>query len=323
MTQSTTSEIRFFDQHPQPSNFYEEVLDGLRSEPCVIPPKFFYDETGSQLFDAICHTPEYYTTRTEMAILQDHAQEIAQCLGQGSLLIEPGSGNSEKVRVLLDVLQPHTYMPMDISRDYLIAAAERIVEDFPWLNVCAACLDFTQPIDLPYCPQGVRRVAFFPGSSIGNFEPAQAQTFLSNIVEMVGPGGGLLIGVDLKKPQAILNAAYNDAQGVTAAFNLNLLARINRELDADFELSNFRHHAFYNPEQGRVEMHLLSTHDQDVRVDGHTFHFGTDEGIHTECSYKYDLDEFRTLAGQAGFSPIKAWCDPARLFSVHYLEVTV
>lgn len=321
MSQTSTSDIQFYDHHPKPANFYEEVLEGLRSSPCAIPPKFFYDETGSQLFDAICATPEYYPTRTEMAILRDNAHEIARLLGEGCLLIEPGSGNSMKVRVLLDALQPHTYMPMDISRDYLISSAERLAEDFPWLEVCAACIDFTQPIDLPYRPPGIRSVAFFPGSSIGNFEPAQARVFLSNMAKMVGAGGGLLIGVDLKKDAALLNAAYNDAEGITAAFNLNLLTRINRELDADFDVTHFRHHAFYNPEQGRMEMHLLSTQDQNVSVDGHHFHFATDTGIHTECSYKYSVDEFRTLARSAGFAAHKAWCDPAGLFSVHYLEV--
>ncbi len=320
MTQTTSSEIRFYDQHPKPANFYEEVLEGLRSQPCAIAPKFFYDETGSKLFDAICRTPEYYPTRTEMAILRDNAREIAGYLGKGCLLIEPGSGNSMKVRLLLDDLQPHAYMPMDISGDYLLASAERIAEDFPGLEVCAACMDFTRPIDLPYQPKGVRRVAFFPGSSIGNFEPARARVFLANLAHMVGEGGGLLIGVDLKKDPGILNAAYNDAQGVTAAFNLNLLTRINRELDGDFDLDTFRHHAFYNPIPGRVEMHLISACDQDVTVDGHRFHFGVGEGIHTECSYKYSLDEFRVLAQAAGFRPVTAWCDPAGLFSVHYLQ---
>ncbi|HKK06242.1 MAG TPA: L-histidine N(alpha)-methyltransferase [Gammaproteobacteria bacterium] len=318
---ATAADISFYDHHPKPANFYREVLDGLSRSPKAIPPKFFYDERGSHLFDAICHTEDYYPTRTELSILRDNADEIAALVGEDCLLVEPGSGNSMKVRVLLDTLRPCAYMPMDISRDYLIAAAENISQDYPWLDVHAACADFTRPMDLPYSPEGARKVAFFPGSSIGNFEPPRAAEFMANVAAMVGPGGGLLIGVDLKKDPAVLNAAYNDSEGVTAAFNLNLLERINRELDADFDLGAFRHHAFFNEELGRMEMHLVSERDQSVRVDERRFEFAEGESIHTECSYKYHIEEFQALADQAGFAATQVWTDPKGQFSVHFFEV--
>ena len=322
MSQPTAARaVQFYDHHPKPANFYKEVIDGLRRDPRAIPPKFFYDERGSHLFDAICQTAEYYPTRTEIRILRDNAAEIAQLFGAGCLLVEPGSGNSAKVRVLLDDLRPCAYMPMDISRDYLLAAAENLCADYPWLQVHAACTDFTKPMQLPYCPKGARRVAFFPGSSIGNFEPTQAVGFLGNIARMVGPRGGLLVGVDLKKDPERLNAAYNDAQGITAAFNLNLLARVNRELDADFDLDAFTHHAFYNEALGRIEMHLISRGAQRVRIDGERFDFLPGQGIHTESSYKYHIEEFQALAREAGFAPVRVWTDAERLFSVHYFNV--
>lgn len=321
MSANAAHDISFYDHHPKPANFYREVLDGLARRPKAIPPKFFYDEHGSHLFDAICRTNEYYPTRTELSILRDNADEIAALVGEDCLLVEPGSGSSRKVRVLLDALRPCAYMPMDISRDYLIAAAELISQDYPWLDVHAACADFTRPMALPYSPKGVRRVAFFPGSSIGNFEPTRAAEFLGNVATMVGRGGGLLIGVDLKKDAAILDAAYNDTDGVTAAFNLNLLTRINRELDADFDLEGFRHHAFYNEALGRVEMHLVSTGAQRVRVDDRSFEFAPGESIHTECSYKYHVEEFQALAAEAGFAATRVWTDPRDLFSVHFFEI--
>jgi len=318
MTAAATA-IRFYDYQPSSADFLGDVQDGLARRPPSIPPKYFYDAEGSRLFDAICDTPEYYPTRTEMQILHDNAEAIAACIGGECLLVEPGSGSSEKVRPLLPALRPHAYLPMDISRDHLLTAARRLAGEYPWLDVHAACVDFTAPLTLPYRPDGVRTVAFFPGSSIGNFEPADAQGFLANLRHTVGDGGGLLIGVDLKKDPARLEAAYNDAAGVTAAFNLNLLKRINRELDGDFDPARFRHRAFYNAMRGRMEMHLVSQVAQTVHLHGERYSFAAGESIHTENSYKYDLDGFADLARGAGFLPEAVWTDQAQLFSVHFL----
>jgi dimethylhistidine N-methyltransferase len=312
--------IAFYDQHPAPQDFFGEVIDGLRRRPRRIAPKFFYDEEGSRLFEAICATPEYYPTRTEKQLLAEHADDIARLMGRGCLLVEPGSGSSDKVRLLLDALQPRGYLPLDISKDYLVAAATQLSAEYPWLEVHAACVDFTGPIELPFCPPQARRVAFFPGSSIGNFDPDDAVVFLRNIARMVGRDGGLLIGVDLKKPVEILEAAYNDAQGVTAAFNLNLLARINRELGANFDPRRFTHRAFYNAERGRIEMHLVSTTAQRAQIGREKFVFEKGESIHTENSYKYTVAGFHELAARAGFGPRHVWCDTGDLFSIHYLE---
>lgn len=317
---NTTNAVQFHDFQPQLAEFSEEVLQGMQQTPRTIPPKFFYDQTGSEIFDAICETDEYYVTRTETDILETHCQDIARQIGTGCLLIEPGSGSSQKVRTLLDALRPHTYMPMDISRDYLQLAAQQLANDYPWLDVHAACIDYTAAIDLPFAAPETRKIAFFPGSSIGNFEPAQARIFLRNIANMVQPGGGLLIGVDLKKDSQRLNAAYNDADGSTAAFNLNLLTRINRELNGNFDLDDFSHHAFYNEKRGRIEMHLVCEKNKDIRINSHTFQFTAGERIHTENSYKYHIEEFQRLAQQAGFQAAKIWTDKERLFSVHFLE---
>ncbi|UCE89550.1 MAG: L-histidine N(alpha)-methyltransferase [Pseudomonadota bacterium] len=321
MRQSAAEDISFYDNHPEPADFYSEVIEGLGRKRKIIPPKFFYDAEGSRLFDAICGLPEYYPTRTEMQILRDNAADIAGHVGEDCLLVEPGSGSSHKVRLLLDSIRPSAYMPMDISKDHLIGAAQRVSAEYPWLDVHATCADFTEPLDLPYEPPQGHTVAFFPGSSIGNFEPERAVEFLANIAAMVGKQGGLLIGVDLVMDHEILNAAYNDSQGVTAAFNRNLLVRINRELGADFDVDSFDHHAFYNAQESRVEMHLVSEVDQVVCVNSHRFEFAGNETIHTENSYKYSIEAFQTCAREAGFSPINVWTDAQNLFSVHYLEV--
>ncbi len=318
---SSTLAFSFHDQHPQPADFFQEVIDGLSQRPRYIPPKFFYDETGSHLFDRICAAPEYYPTRTEISILRDNSAAIAEHVGRDCLLIEPGSGNSAKVRELLDPLMPRLYMPVDISKQYLRESAAKLASEYPWLEVRAACADFTDGQRLPEILEVGRRVAFFPGSSVGNFEPRDAQVFLAFMAETVGEGGGLLIGVDLKKDAQILDAAYNDAGGVTAAFNLNLLARINRELGADFDLSGFVHQAFYNPELGRIEMHLVSLRDQVVRIDDHNFQFQSGESIHTENSYKYTVDEFSALAAEVGFQLQAVWTDQDQLFSVQYYSI--
>lgn len=315
--------VQFTDYHPAPADFFAEVTDGLARQPKVIPPKFFYDATGSQLFDEICELDEYYPTRTEMHILGEHAEEIALLVGEKSFIIEPGSGSSTKVRLLLDELKPHTYMPMDISKQHLLNAAQDLAEEYPWLDIHAACADFTTELVIPDLEYNTNRVAFFPGSSIGNFEPIAARNFLRHLGQTLGNGGGLLIGVDLKKPVDILHAAYNDRKGVTAEFNQNLLRRINHELGADFNPELFDHYAFYNPHQGRVEMHLVSLQQQSIHIDDKMFNFERGESIHTECSYKYSIMEFQQMAASAGFKTVKVWTDTEQLFSVHYFEYQV
>ncbi len=311
--------IEFHDLHPTPADLAAEALAGLRRRPRSIPPKFFYDAEGSRLFDAITRTPEYYPTRAELQILRAHAAEIAERVGTGSLLVEPGGGSCAKVRILLEGLRPCAYVPMDISREHLWLAAEQVAAEFPWLEVHAACTDFTRIMELPAtAPQGPR-VAFFPGSSIGNFDPPAAVDFLAAVADLVGPGGFLLVGADLKKDRALLDAAYNDAGGITAAFNRNLLVRINRELGADFDLAAWSHRAFYDDTLGRVEMHLVSERPQSVRVASESFDFAVRETIHTENSYKYTIDELQQIAARAGFRPEAVWTDGAGLFSVHLL----
>lgn len=314
--------FQLYDYHPAPADIQREVILGLSQKKRSISPKFLYDDEGSRLFDEICTTPEYYPTRTEINIIRQHVDEITECVGQGCRLVEPGSGSCLKVRELLPAIRPLVYMPMDISRAALQTAASELALEFPWLDIHAICTDFTATLDLPDCPGDSHRVVFFPGSSIGNFEPRQAVIFLSKIATMVKAGGGLLIGVDLRKAPATLNAAYNDAQGLTAAFNRNLLTRLNRDLGANFDTTQFRHHAYYNQAEKRVEMHLVSETRQLVRIGDWRFNFEAGHGIHTENSYKYTVEEFQELAGNAGFSPVRVWTDPEALFSVHYLEVS-
>ena len=320
MTRTDTEDYAFYHVAPEEDNFQHAVIDGLSRRPRCIPPKYFYDQAGSHLFESICEQPEYYPTRTETALLKQYAHEIAAVAGSDCHLIEPGSGSCEKVRHLLDAMQPAAYLPLDISCEYLEKAAAGIAEDYPWLDVHAVCTDITDEVSLPFIPEQADAVMFYPGSSIGNFDPEDARAFLACLASITGEGGGLLIGVDLKKDPAILDAAYNDANGVTAAFNLNLLRRINRELAGDFDTETFAHHAFYNSARGRVEMHLISECKQTVRVNGHAFKFNAGDSIHTENSYKYTIDEFQMLAQQAGFTPCRVWSDNNDLFSLHYLR---
>lgn len=295
------------------------MVCGLSRRPRALEPKFFYDERGAQLFEAICRTPEYYPTRAEIAILYRHSEAIARCVGPDCVVIEPGCGNGRKAGILIRGTGSRAYVAVDISMDYLHLTVNRIAMECPSLTeLHAICADYTAPLALPPGLPRSRRVAFFPGSSIGNFEPEAAVAFLANLAQLVGPGGGLLVGVDLKKDAARLNAAYNDAQRFTASFNLNLLTRINRELGANFDTARFRHHAFYDADHGRIEMRLVCTEAHCVTVGGRSFAFERDEGIRTEYSYKYDVEEFQALAGRAGFTPVEMWTDTDRLFSVHY-----
>lgn len=313
--------VTFYDQSPEELSLYDAVVTGLSLSRKTIPPKFFYDEKGSKLFDAICQQPEYYLPNIERTLLMRCTEEIAQLAGLGRVIIEPGAGNLEKVRLLLDVLQPSAYVPMDISFDYLQQAAQTLANAFPWLPIHAACVDFSHSMPLPeHVPEG-SRLAFFPGSSLGNFHPYEAIDFLMLIKNTVGPDGMLLIGVDTKKPTPILDAAYNDAAGFTAAFNLNLLHRIQRELGAECDPASFNHHAFYDPCTGRVEMHLVSEYAQEMRVNEHCFNFESGETVHTECSYKYAPEEFVSIAAQAGFSLKKYWLADDSMFAIYLLKV--
>lgn len=313
--------LRFSDLKPPPADFRREVVEGLRRPQKALSPKFFYDPEGCRLFEAICELPEYYLTRTEIGILTEHADNIARTLGQGDALIELGSGNSRKVRLLLAPLKPCVYIPVDIAKKHLLAASRELAADYPWLDIHAACLDYSQRFELPFLPDAQRKIVFFPGSSIGNFEPAAAENLLRGIARCLHPDGGLLIGFDLKKDAAILNAAYNDSAGVTAQFNLNLLRCINAKAGANFDLDHFHHQAFYNEAQGRIEMHLRSETRQQVVVAGETFDFLDGESIHTENSYKYGIEEFQALACRAGFEAGCCWRDRDSLFCLHYFAV--
>jgi dimethylhistidine N-methyltransferase len=305
------------------AGFLADALAGLRRSPKELPCKYLYDAAGSALFDAICETPEYYPTRAELAIMRAHAGEMGRRLGPGCQVIEYGSGSGVKTRVLLRHLpRPTACVPVDISADHLRRSAKELATRFPEVEVQPVAADFTCPFDVPDPTTATRRrVVYFPGSTIGNFGPPEALSLLKGIAQLCGSGGALLIGVDLRKDPAVLNAAYNDAAGVTAAFNRNLLARMNRELGADFDPEAFRHRAFYNDVAGRVEMHLVSTREQTVRVGGRPIRFAAGESIHTENSYKYAPDEFERLAAGAGLRPVSLWTDPGHLFSVQLYEV--
>lgn len=302
-------------------DFCRALLAGLAATPKQVSCKFFYDAEGSALFDRICTLPEYYPTRVELALLERHAHELAGLIGPDVELVEFGAGSGRKVRWLLDALcRPQAYVPVDISGEHLQQAASRLRADYPRLRIQPVVADYTHPFDLPANVSGARRrVGFFPGSTIGNFAPEEAAGFLGMAAALLD-GGGLLIGVDLLKDPALLHAAYNDSQGVTAAFNKNLLARANRELGADFAEDGFAHYAFYQPLARRVEMHLVSLAAQQVRIAGREFRFSPGETLHTENSYKYTVEEFRSLAEQAGFVSRRYWTDAAHLFSLHWLE---
>jgi dimethylhistidine N-methyltransferase len=293
----------------------EDVIAGLSLPQKELAPKYFYDDAGSRLFERICRLPEYYLTRAELALTRANLASIARFAGKGCELIEYGSGESLKTRLLIRALRPAAYLPVDISEAALRAAAARLRREFPWLRILPVAGDFMRPLELPVSKG--RRVVYFPGSTIGNLVPEEAHAFLSM---SRGQASRMLVGVDLKKDANVLHAAYNDARGVTAAFNLNLLARINRELGADFDLRRFAHYAFYNAPLGRIEMHLVSLKRQVVRIGRHRFAFDVGESIHTENSYKYSVAEFRALAQRAGFAGRKLWSDSRGRFALHGLE---
>ena len=315
-----SDKVVFRNEHPDLSHSREEILAGLQTTQKTVNPKWFYDEYGSQLFDQITRLPEYYPTRTEVAILTENREQISARCGHGCLFIEPGSGSSEKVRILLDTLQPAAYVPMDISADFLQSAALELGGEYPWLDIYAVCADFNQGWSfLDDLPAG-KRVVFYPGSTIGNLEPKLAAEFLIRVRDMMGENGGALVGVDTHKSTDRLNAAYNDSQGITAKFNLNVLRRLNEVMDAEFEEDSFSHHAFYNTEVRRIEMHLVSEREQSVRCNGGTVEFALGETLHTESSYKYTAKSFAALVEAAGLKLVQSWMDVDELFSVHYLE---
>jgi dimethylhistidine N-methyltransferase len=308
-------------------DFAHDLLAALTRRPRSISPKYFYDAPGSALFDRICELPEYYPTRTEIGLLQRFGPEMAECIGPGADLVEFGAGSNVKIRCLLQALHaPRRFIPIDISAEHLMDSARALQGEYPGLQVRPLAADFTRPFELPpplpLNGHGTApRVGFFPGSSLGNFTPVEARGFLRRASALLR-GGGLLIGIDLVKDPAVLHAAYNDAQGVTAAFNLNLLARANRELGTDFDLAAFDHYAFYQPVHQRIEMHLVARHAQHVHLAGRRFDFAAGDSLHTEYSYKYTVEGFRALAAESGFAPEAVWCDPDRLFSVHWLRST-
>jgi len=306
---------------PHESEFARDVIAGLSTTPKLLWAKYFYDDRGSELFEQITTLPEYYPTRTELGILEKRAAEIARFIPTGAALIEFGSGSTVKARILLRAAAVGAYVPVDISAGFLNSEAARLRRDLPHLRIVPVAADFTKPFELPAAIRSRARVGFFPGSTIGNFEPSQAAEFLRHAARLLGTGAHFIVGVDLVKDEAVLEAAYNDAAGVTAAFNLNLLRRINRELGADFDLERFRHKALYNRAQHRIEMHLESRVAQDVAVCDRTIAFAAGETIHTESSYKYTVESFQMLAAQAGWSPAAVWTDRNGYFSLHALTL--
>lgn len=313
----------YYDLKPAVASFLEDVIAGLAAPRKWLPPKYLYDERGSQLFEAICELPEYYPTRTELAMLETFAPELRERVGPGAAIVEYGSGSGRKTELLLRAVRPAAYVAIDISGEQLRLAASGLAHAFPDVRVVALCADYTRvlPLDTIKLIGARRRIGFFPGSTIGNFTRPEALAFLRQVRESAGPRGAMIVGVDLEKDPSILHAAYNDTAGVTAAFNLNVLERINRELGADFDLDAYRHSAHYAAAAGRVEMHLVSTRAQAVSIGERAFHLAAGETIHTESSYKYSIDGFQSLAAEAGFEPQHCWIDSQRLFSIHYLTV--
>ncbi len=306
------------DRAPSTDEFRKHVLEGLRKPQKAISSKFLYDERGSEIFEKITDVADYYPTRSERKILLSRGDEIAELIGEKAAVIEPGSGNSEKVPMLLDrLVDPVAYIPIEISQEFLVRASEEIAAKYPGLEVLPVCADFTQPLDMPLPKRkATRNLVFFPGGTIGNLHPSEAAHFLERFRSMAGDAGAVLIGVDLVKDHGVIERAYNDSEGVTADFNLNLIDRMNREIGADFDRDAFRHHAPFNTEESRIEMHLVSQREQTVTIDGESFHFDEGEPIVTEYSYKYTPERFREVAHQAGLEVAKLWTDDDALFSL-------
>jgi dimethylhistidine N-methyltransferase len=312
-----------YDFKPGLERFLAEVLIGLRKPQKELPSKYFYDKRGSKLFERICELKEYYITRIEASIMQAHIEEIVELIGPQVLVIEHGCGNCEKVRFLMDHLHdPVAFIPIDISKEQLLQVSRELDSIYPQLQVLPVCADYTGNFELPIPKRESKRtVVYFPGSTISNFDHIPVEHFLEHVANLCRSNGALLIGVDLKKDPAVLHDAYNDGEGLTAAFNLNLLERINRELGCDFQLDAFEHYAFYNPRESRVEMHLISRKNQVVRINGETISFLKGESIWTESSYKYNVDEFKRMAAVAGFRVERVWVDERQWFSVQYLTI--
>jgi dimethylhistidine N-methyltransferase len=307
---------------PVTTQFATDVIAGLTATPKRLSPKYFYDSAGSELFERITELPEYYPTRTELGIFKAQAGEIAALIPPGAALIEFGSGSSTKTRIILSAADKlGAYVPVDISGQFLKQQATELRREYPGLQVLPVAADFTQPFELPAAARAMPRVGFFPGSTIGNFEPHEAAAFLRHAGSILGTGAIFIVGVDLVKDTQVLQKAYNDSQGVTAKFNLNLLARINRELGAKLNLACFEHHAFFNRERSRIEMHLASLKRQRLRICGECIDFRAGETIHTESSYKYSVESFGALARGAGWTPVAVWTDPDNYFSVHALRL--
>jgi dimethylhistidine N-methyltransferase len=313
--------VQLLDLEPESGDDQKEILSGLARDPKEISPKYFYDEAGSELFEEICEQPEYYPTRTEFGIMRDHIDDIATSIGPNASIIEFGSGASVKTRLLLEsVPELAAYVPVDISREHLASTAAALACEYPDIEVLPVCADFTRPFELPV-PSRMpdRNVVFFPGSTIGNFSTREAIALMRVMREQAKDNGALLIGVDLEKPSDILEPAYNDAAGVTAEFNLNLLTRLNREYGANFEPESFEHLAIYDEEHHRIEMRLISLADQSVEMGGETFDFDAGEYIVTEHSHKYSLERFAAMATKSGFEQQKCLTDDNELFSVQFL----
>ncbi|QIB64191.1 L-histidine N(alpha)-methyltransferase [Kineobactrum salinum] len=314
------SRFHFHDQLGCSGDMAAEIIAGLTARSRYLSARFLYDQQGAALFEAITDLPEYYLPRMERSIIAGHCNEISALIGPGRVLIEPGSGNCSKVEWMLEALRPAAYVPVDVTREQLTLSAQRLVARYPWLEVHAICADFGSDIRLPGSLADRPRLLFFPGSTIGNFTPAEAIAFLARMRQLCGEHGALLIGVDLYKNEDLLNAAYNDSAGITAQFNLNVLKHVNEVAGGNFECDRFRHVAFFNDSESRVEMHLESCVDQTVTVGDHQLVFRQGDRIHTENSYKYTIAGFRAVAEAAGFVARHTWCDENGWFSVHLLE---
>ena len=314
--------ITLSDQSLDIQQMYRDVISGLSKDKKELPSKYFYDERGSRLFDRICELDEYYLTRTEIKIMHRYIKEIDETLGNNTMLVEYGSGSSEKIKILLDKASGIcVYVPIDISCEHLTKSVATIAQRYKKLEILPVCADYSNKFEIPEPENRVaKKVVYFPGSTIGNFHKHEAISFLKGVHDVVGKGGALLIGVDLKKDVEILNKAYNDAKGVTAEFNLNQLRRFNRELGSNFNLDQFEHNAFFNDQEGRIEMHIVSKADQQVDLNGEIIYFQKGESIWTESSYKYSLDEFSELSLKAGLKVEKVWTDENKLFSIQYLS---